>query len=80
MNQKKPTFEQSMSRLEEIIAALEKGETPLADALTLFEEGAGLLRHCSETLEQAEQTIARLQKDADGLPEEIVLSEDHLET
>ena len=79
MNQKKTTFEQSMSRLEEIIAVLEKGETPLADALALFEEGAGLLRQCSETLEQAEQTIVRLQKNADGLPEEILVSEDHLE-
>jgi exodeoxyribonuclease VII small subunit len=79
MKQKQPTFEESMDRLETIIAALEKGEAPLSDALALFEEGAGLLRFCSETLEQAEQTIVRLQKDAEGLPREIPLTEDRLE-
>ena len=38
MEQKLP-FKQSMSRLEEIIAALEKNEIELEDAIALFEEG-----------------------------------------
>lgn len=71
MKETKPTFEQSMSRLEEIVAALEKGEAPLSDALALFEEGAGLLRYCNEVLEQAEQTIVRLQKDEKGQLQEV---------
>ena len=33
------TFEQQLARLEEIVAALEKGDAPLADSLALFEEG-----------------------------------------
>ena len=35
----KQTFEQEIARLEEIVAALEKGDAPLADSLALFEGG-----------------------------------------
>ena len=38
MSAKKQTFEQEIARLEEIVAALEKGDAPLADSLALFEE------------------------------------------
>ena len=37
MSAKKQTFEQEIARLEEIVAALEKGDAPLADSLALFE-------------------------------------------
>ena len=33
MSAKKQTFEQEIARLEEIVAALEKGDAPLADSL-----------------------------------------------
>ena len=39
MSGKKMTFEQQLGRLEEIVAALEKGDVPLADSLALFAEG-----------------------------------------
>ena len=38
MSGKKLTFEQQLGRLEEIVAALEKGDAQLADSLKLFEE------------------------------------------
>ncbi len=38
------TFEQKLGRLEEIVARLERGDAPLADSLTLFEEGTALIR------------------------------------
>ena len=38
MAAKKLSFEEKLSRLEEIVAALEKGDAPLADSLRLFEE------------------------------------------
>ena len=44
MSAKKQTFEQEIARLEEIVAALEKGDAPLADSLALFEEGTKLIR------------------------------------
>ena len=40
MATKKLSFEEKLSRLEEIVAALEKGDAPLADSLRLF-HGAG---------------------------------------
>ena len=65
------SFEQSLARLEEIVKLLEKGDTPLAESLGLFEEGAGLIRSCGALLEQAEQKVVQLKKTPDGSPEEL---------
>lgn len=54
---KKLTFEQSMSRLEEIVGKLEQGECGLDESLKLFEEGARLAASCSQMLDQAEQKV-----------------------
>ena len=37
MKKEELTYEQSVARLGEIVADLEKGNLPLAEALTLFE-------------------------------------------
>ena len=71
MSAKKLTFEQQLSRLEEIVAALEKGDAPLADSLKLFEEGTKLIAACSKQLDQAEQQVVKLMKGADGAPVEL---------
>lgn len=68
---KKLNFEQSMARLEEIVGLLERGETPLEDALALFEEGTKLMRTCSALLDSAEQKVALLKVGAEGQPEEV---------
>ncbi len=75
MPAKKLTFEQSMSRLEEIVAALERGDAPLEEALALFEEGAGLMKQCSAALDKAEQKVAKLLPGPDGQPEELPMEE-----
>ena len=71
MSAKKATFEQQIARLEEIVAALEKGDAPLADSLALFEEGTKLIAACSKQLDQAEQQVVKLMKCADGAPVEL---------
>ena len=71
MSTKKVTFEQQLARLEEIVAALEKGDAPLADSLALFEEGTKLIAACSKQLDQAEQQVVKLMKGADGAPVEL---------
>ena len=53
MSAKKMTFEQGISRLEQIVALLERGDAPLADSLALFEEGTKLVAACSKQLDQA---------------------------
>ncbi len=62
MSAKKQTFEQEIARLEEIVAALEKGDAPLADSLALFEEGTKLIAACSQELDAAEQKVVKLMK------------------
>ena len=70
MAEKKMSFEQSVDRLQEIVAALEKGDAPLADSLKLFEEGTMLVSSCTAMLEQAEQKVVKLVKSADETPTE----------
>ena len=76
MSGKKLTFEQQLSRLEEIVAALERGDAPLADSLKLFEEGTKLIAACSKQLDQAEQQVVKLMKGADGAPVELPFAEE----
>lgn len=73
MAEKKLTFEQAMSRLEEIVGQLEKGDAPLEDALSLFEEGTKLMKSCTLQLNKAEQKVAKLLAGPEGEPVEVPL-------
>ena len=53
----KKTFEQAIARLEEISSLLESENTPLSDALALYEESIKLIRFCNDTLNTAKQKI-----------------------
>ena len=66
-NTKKMSFEQSLTRLEEILHTLESGEGGLDVTLKLYEEGIGLIRSCNEQLEKAEQSVKMLQMKSDGV-------------
>lgn len=68
---KELNYEEASARLQEIVSSLEKGNLPLADSLTLFEEGTALIKHCTELLDKAEQKVVKLRKGADGAPEEL---------
>lgn len=61
------TFEQTLARLEEIAAALDRDDLPLEKALTLFEEGIARLREASATLTEAEGKVQTLVEQADGV-------------
>ena len=65
------TFEENMTRLEEIVTRLEKGDVPLSQSLSLFEEGTKLIAACSKQLDQAEQQVVKLMKGSDGAPVEL---------
>ena len=64
--EKKIDFEASMEKLEAIVRRLESGAESLDSALKLYEEGIGLVRACSDTLDQAELRIKKLQMNRDG--------------
>ncbi|MCL2004554.1 MAG: exodeoxyribonuclease VII small subunit [Planctomycetaceae bacterium] len=66
------TFEESIIRLEEILKQLEGDKVDLATALSQYEEGVRLLKHCHGILESAQQKIEILhgdgsRKNADSL-------------
>lgn len=65
------SFEEALTRLEEIVRDLEQGELPLEDSLKSFEEGMGLIRFCSKELEAAEKKVSLLVRESDGEHKEI---------
>ena len=60
------TFEQAMSRLEQIVRSLEGGNVPLEDLISLFDEGTKLVKHCTERLDKAEEKV-RILQNKDGV-------------
>lgn len=68
---KKPenlSFEEAISELELVVAALEQGELPLDEALARFERGVRVARTGRERLEQAQQRIQILLGDDEQAP------------
>jgi len=63
---KKPDFERSLARLEEVVRRLESPPLSLDDAMKLFEEGVELSRECQKQLEETEGKVEILLKKADG--------------
>ena len=55
-----PDFEETLRRLETIVAELERGDPGLSKALTSYEEGVRLLARCQTVLERAERSVALL--------------------
>ena len=71
MATKKLSFEQSLARLDEIVRHLEKGDLPLKESLSLFEEGTALIKNCGTMLDDAEQQVVKLKKGENREPVEL---------
>lgn len=67
------TFEQAMSRLEEIIAALENNQKSLEKSVDLFQEGIKLSKICSDKLAGIEDKVAKIL--VDGKLEDLKIEE-----
>lgn len=61
MNEKPPSYEESMKRLEQIVQAIEQGKVGLEESIRQFEEGMALIKHCRKVLSAAELKIQQLQ-------------------
>ena len=46
------TFEEGMTRLEDILARMQSGEVTLAESVKLYAEAAGLVEYCTRTLDK----------------------------
>lgn len=59
-------FEKAMTRLENIVDELERGDLDIDKSLEIFEEGIKMSRLCSKKLNEAEAKIEKLTKDKKG--------------
>lgn len=75
MSKKNATFEENMTRLEQIVRAMERGDVPLEESLKLFQEGTALVKSCGELLDKAEQQVTKIVTQADGSPTEEVFAD-----
>ena len=70
MNQENQTFEASMTRLEQIVRTMERGDAALEESLKLFQEGTELIRNCQKLLDDALLQIKKITTAPDGSPVE----------
>lgn len=70
MNPANKTFEESMTRLEQIVRAMERGDVALEESLKLFQEGTELVRSCQKILDDAQLHVKKIMTAPDGSPVE----------
>lgn len=78
MNQKNASFEENMTRLEQIVRALERGDVQLEESLKLFQEGTQLVESCGKLLDEAELQVKKIVPDANGDPTEEEFSDEEI--
>ncbi len=57
---KQPSFEQSLTTLDDIVNKLEDRSVSLEEAMGLFEKGVLLIDKCEKELDQAQQRVTML--------------------
>lgn len=60
------SYEKAFERLEQILAQMNSGKTPLEESLKLYEEAEKLMQTCTAALNSAEQKIEQLIKGRSG--------------
>lgn len=60
------SFEDALAALEAIVRGLESGQQKLEDAISAYERGAALKKHCEAKLAEAEARVQAIVARADG--------------
>lgn len=60
------SFEEALAELDKIVRQLEEGRGKLDDAISAYERGAALKRHCEAKLREAQAKVERIVLNADG--------------
>lgn len=60
------SFEDALKELEGIVQQLEQGKTKLDEAISAYERGALLKRHCEQKLAEAKMKVEKIVFSADG--------------
>jgi len=61
-------FEDALKELELIVGKLESGDTPLQQAIELYERDNKLRQRCADRLDAAQARIEAIRLDGDGKP------------
>ena len=61
-------FEDALKELELIVGKLESGDTPLQQAIELYERGNKLRQRCADRLDAAQARIEAIRLDGEGRP------------
>lgn len=62
------SFEVALAELESIVKRLEAGNAKLDDAISSYERGALLKRHCEAKLREAQSRVDKIVMGSDGAP------------
>jgi exodeoxyribonuclease VII small subunit len=62
------SFEVALAELEAIVKRLEAGNAKLDDAISSYERGALLKRHCEAKLREAQSRVDKIVMGSDGTP------------
>lgn len=60
------SFEDALKELEGIVKQLEQGQVKLDEAITAYERGAQLKKHCEQKLAEAKMKVEKIVFSADG--------------
>ena len=60
------SFEDALKELEAIVKQLEQGQVKLDEAITAYERGALLKKHCEQKLAEAKMKVEKIVFSADG--------------
>ena len=60
------SFEQALAELEGIVRQLEGGQGKLDEAISAYERGAALKKHCEQKLSEAKAKIEKITLNANG--------------
>jgi exodeoxyribonuclease VII small subunit len=62
------SYEAAFAQLEQVLLALESGDLPLEESLSLYEQGLVLATHCSRLLDEAELRVRQWQPGDQTIP------------
>ena len=74
-NEKTLTFEEAMSKLEQIVEKLEEGDVPLEEAISFYKKGMELSKLCHDKLKTVEEQLTQIITE-DGRTERFSIQEE----
>ncbi|MBL4951456.1 exodeoxyribonuclease VII small subunit [Neobacillus sp. OS1-32] len=69
------TFEEAMTKLEEIVEKLEEGDVPLEEAIIYYKQGMELSKLCHDKLKSVEEQLTQIITE-DGQTESFSINEE----